>query len=169
MAQRITPTRGSRPRTLRFFAALVAAKLARFALRLTGRTGNQLPGVIAEGICPDFLSRVGKPERVVCITGTNGKTTTTNLLDDILLATGTDVVMNRAGSNLLTGVGSSLLANANLAGSARAQLACLELDELSCRLVLPPVEPEILVVTNLYRDSFVRNANPDYTRTQFML
>ncbi|QWT17492.1 DUF1727 domain-containing protein [Collinsella sp. zg1085] len=162
MAYRPTPQPGILPRNLRFYLALFAAKLVRMLLRLMKRTGNQLPGVVAEHICPDFLSRVGKPERVVCITGTNGKTTTTNLLDDILLAAGKDPVMNRAGSNLLTGIGSSFLANAGLGGAARKQLACLELDELSCRLVLPPVEPELLVITNLYRDSYMRNANPDF-------
>ncbi|MBY4796921.1 MurT ligase domain-containing protein [Collinsella sp. AGMB00827] len=157
-----TPDAGQLPRSLRFFLALLAAKLVSAVLRLMGRSASQFPGSVAERICPDFLSRIGKAQTTVCVTGTNGKTTTTNLLDDILIAAGKRPIMNRSGSNLLTGIGTSLLGDARLNGSMRSELASFELDELSCRLVLPPLAPEFLVVTNLYRDSFMRNANPDY-------
>lgn len=149
-------------KTPRFYLALAAGKGVYSALRLVGRNGGQLPGSVAKAICPDFLKRLPKPARSVFVTGTNGKTTTSNLLDDILLNNGFDLVTNRAGSNLLTGIESSLLKNATLAGAPRCDTACLELDELSCRLVLPQMAPEILVCVNLYRDSYMRNANPDY-------
>ncbi len=149
-------------KTPRFYLALAAGKGVFSALRLVGRNGGQLPGTVAKAICPDFLKRLPKPARSVFVTGTNGKTTASNLLDDILLANGFDLVTNRAGSNLLTGIESSLLQNATLGGNPRRDTACLELDELSCRLVLPQMAPEILVCVNLYRDSYMRNANPDY-------
>ena len=146
----------------RFYLALAAGKLAATTLKLIGRNGGQVPGVVAEKIDPQFLAYVGKPERVVFVTGTNGKTTTTNLLDDLLSDNGFDPVTNRAGGNVKGGIESSLIKNARLSGAQKGQFACMELDELSSRLVLPHVTPDILLVCNLYRDSFMRNANPDY-------
>ena len=146
----------------RFYLALAAGKLAATTLKLIGRNGGQVPGVVAEKIDPQFLAHVGKPERVVFVTGTNGKTTTTNLLDDLLSDNGFDPVTNRAGGNVKGGIESSLIKNARLSGAQKGQFACMELDELSSRLVLPHVTPDILLVCNLYRDSFMRNANPDY-------
>ena len=147
---------------LRFRVALGVGKAANGALTALRRKGGQLPGVIAEKIDPAFLAHIGKPEHVVFVTGTNGKTTTANLLDDLLADNGYDLVTNRAGSNTINGIESSLIKNATLGNRQRKQVACMELDELSSRLVLPHVEPDLLLCTNLYRDSFMRNANPDY-------
>lgn len=147
---------------LRFRAALAAGKLTATALRIAGRNGGQLPGTVAERIDPQFLEHIGKPDRIVMVTGTNGKTTTANLLDDLLQDNGYEPVDNRAGGNVIGGFESAFVKNADLSGAPRKQFACMELDELSSRLILPHVTPDILLVTNLYRDSFMRNANPDY-------
>ena len=149
-------------KSVRFRLAMGAGKAANAFLTALKRKGGQLPGVIAEKIDPDFLAHIGKPGRIVFVTGTNGKTTTTNLLDDLLADNGFDLVTNRAGSNTINGIESSLIKNADLSGNQRLQVACMELDELSSRLVLPHVTPDLLLVCNLYRDSFMRNANPDY-------
>ena len=149
-------------KSARFRLAMGAGKAANAVLTALKRKGGQLPGVIAEKIDPDFLAHIGKPGRIVFVTGTNGKTTTTNLLDDLLADNGFDLVTNRAGSNTINGIESSLIKNADLSGNQRLQVACMELDELSSRLVLPHVTPDLLLVCNLYRDSFMRNANPDY-------
>ncbi len=66
-------------RTYQFYGALWLAKLARRVLLLAGREASNLPGKIALKLCPDFLSLIGRPEIVACVTGTNGKTTTCNL------------------------------------------------------------------------------------------
>lgn len=152
----------STSKTPRYYLALAAGKTAAAALKIARRNGGQVPGTVAEAICPDFLARTPKPERVVFVTGTNGKTTTSNLLDDILLACGFDLVTNRAGGNIITGIESSLIKDARMSGAPRRQVACMELDELSSRRVLPHMAPDIMLVANLYRDNFTRNANPDY-------
>lgn len=150
------------PRTPRFYLALAAGKAAAAVLKLARRRGGQVPGTVAEAICPDFLARIPKPERVVFVTGTNGKTTTSNLLDDILIESGLDLVTNRAGGNIITGIESSLIKGSTVSGAPKNSVACMELDELSCRRVLPHMTPDILLAVNLYRDNFTRNANPDY-------
>lgn len=146
----------------RFCLAMAAAKAASSALKLMRRNGGQLPGVIAEAIDPAFIEHIDKPAHIVFVSGTNGKTTTNNLLNDLLRDNGIDLVDNRAGGNILTGVESTLVKNGGLTGRQRLDTAVMELDELSFRRVLPHVTPEILLVTNLYRDSFSRNANPDF-------
>ena len=146
----------------RFGLAFAAAKLAGGALKLVGRPGGQVPGVIAEKIDPQFLGHLEKPAHVTFVTGTNGKTTTVNLIDDILTFNGRRFVDNRAGGNIITALESALVKASTAQGAMPYEYGVFELDELSSRRILPYVEPDLLLCTNLYRDSFMRNANPDY-------
>lgn len=147
---------------IRFRCALAASKLTRGVLRKSGHTGGQLPGVVAEKLDPDFLAHIPLPEHLVFVSGTNGKTTTTNLIADILFDNGQLLVTNRAGGNIGTGIASTLIANAGKGGRPRADTAVMELDEICFNEVMPYVHPELIVVTNLYSDTFTRSANPDY-------
>ena len=97
-------------RRLRYAAAFIVAKLAILALRVTGHKGTQLPGRLALKICPDFLAQVNKPRQIIAVTGTNGKTTLTNLLCDLLEKAGKTVCSNRYGSNLAAGLATALAA-----------------------------------------------------------
>lgn len=153
---------GSRRRTLRFHAALLASKMTMAALRVARRAGGQLPGVVAESICPGFLGQLEQPKQMVMVTGTNGKTTTTNLIADLLVANGREVVTNRKGGNVAAGIASTLIRNATLTGRPQCETAVLELDERSARLVFPHITPDVLTITNLYRDTFTRNAHVWY-------
>ncbi len=146
----------------RFHLAMAASKAAVSALKLAHRNAGQLPGAIADKIDPQFLAHIEKPKRIVFVSGTNGKTTTNNLLCDLLRDNGIEMVDNRAGGNIRNGVESTLIKNAVLGGRQKSDTAVMELDELSFRTVLPYVQPEAILVTNLYRDSFSRNANPDF-------
>ena len=152
----------SNGKSLRYRGALLAGKAVAGALKIAHRSGGQLPGVVAEKICPDFLGHIGKPEHLVFVTGTNGKTTASNLLDDLFIGLGHQPLTNREGGNVNTGIMSSLLKPATAGGKQRNDLGVFELDELSCRKVLPYAPPEVLLITNLCRDSFNRNANTDY-------
>ena len=69
---------------LRFLLALWLAKLSVPALKITRHNGTDFPGSLALKLCPDFLRYVGKPGTIIAVTGTNGKTTVSNLLTDIL-------------------------------------------------------------------------------------
>ena len=71
---------------LRFLLALWLAKLSVPALKITRHNGTDFPGSLALKLCPDFLRYVGKPGTIIAVTGTNGKTTVSNLLTDILEA-----------------------------------------------------------------------------------
>ena len=147
---------------LRFIVALWMAKLSIIALKLTGHMGTDFPGGLAIRICPEFLKYIGRPEKIVAVTGTNGKTTTNNLLIDALQKDGKKVVSNNAGSNLNSGIATSLIRNSTIFGKCKGDIAAFEVDERSARRVYPYMTPDIIVLTNLSRDSIMRNAHPEY-------
>ena len=94
---------------LRFLLALWLAKLSVPALKITRHNGTDFPGSLALKLCPDFLRYVGKPGTIIAVTGTNGKTTVSNLLTDILEADGKKVLSNRSGSNITSGISTALI------------------------------------------------------------
>ena len=149
---------------LRFLFALWMAKLSIPALKITHHNGTDFPGSLAVKLCPDFLKYIGKPAHIVAVTGTNGKTTVANMLNDVLTAEGKRVLSNRAGSNIISGVSTALLKGCDLLGriDPKYDLALLEIDERSAPRIYPHVKPEYIIVTNLFRDSIMRNAHPGY-------
>ena len=149
-------------RSLRFYLALFFAKGTARVMKLVGRKGTSMPGSWAIILCPDFLGRMPRPKTVIGITGTNGKTTVSNLVEDVLTQCDYDFVCNRAGTNVATGVASSLIANSTLLGKPKKDLAVFELDERSSPRILPFLKPDILLVTNLFRDSYKRNAHVEF-------
>jgi len=113
-------------------------------------------------VCPGYLAQVPKPALTICVTGTNGKTTVTNMIADVLIHAGYRVSTNRIGSNIVPGVAAALTNALAVSGRPSSDACVLEVDERACRLVLPQVKPNVLVVTNLFRDSLKRNAYPDF-------
>ena len=71
-------------KTLKFYIAIFIAKCASFTLKLLKRNATYMPGKIALQLCPDFLGMLEKPETIIGVTGTNGKTTVCNMINDIL-------------------------------------------------------------------------------------
>ncbi len=72
-----------------------------------GRQGVTWAGKIAMKIYPDILEELAGEvrKRHICSTcGTNGKTTTNNMLCAALEAEGQKVICNHTGSNMLNGV-----------------------------------------------------------------
>ena len=149
-------------RNLRFYFALLFAKGTALVLKLIGRKGTSMPGSWAIILCPDFLGRMPRPKTVIGITGTNGKTTVSNLVEDVLAQCGYDFTCNRAGTNVATGVASSLIANSTLFGRPKKELAVFELDERSAPRILPYLKPDLLLCTNIFRDSYKRNAHVEF-------
>lgn len=147
---------------LRFYIAFYVAKLTRLLLNICRRNGTQVPGKVALVICPDFLKYIAKPEKIIVITGTNGKTTVSNLLDDSLEKAGMKVINNRLGGNILSGICVSFLMGTGFTNKSKADIAVIEMDERSSLKVLPNMKPTYLLCTNLFRDSIRRNAHPEF-------
>ncbi len=107
---------------LRSSLACTSSDIARWGLRsVLKRQGGVLPGRIAMKIDPELLSDLASlVDRSVVITGTNGKTTTSNLIADAVAASGATVVCNRAGNNMEPGVVGALV---EARGGERAALS----------------------------------------------
>jgi len=147
---------------VKFIAALWCAKFVNILLRLLGRKGTYMPGKLAIKVCPDYIAQIRKPPRVVAITGTNGKTTVNNMLSDALEALGSKVLSNRFGSNINAGIAAALTDGVDIFGHLKCDIAVLECDERSSALIYPGLKPQIILVTNLFRDSMRRNADAEY-------
>ena len=122
---------------IRFRFTIAVVKVATKLLKLMGRNATHLPGWLANKLCPDFLGHLEKPETTVYITGTNGKTTVSNLVASVLRENGYDFVNNSSGSNVSEGVISALLDKSTFWGKAKCKLAILEVDERYSTLIYP--------------------------------
>ena len=149
-------------KNLRFLIALWISKAAMLLQKLLGMNASYFPGKLAIKLCPDFLGRIDKPETIITVTGTNGKTTCCNMLLDILTENGYDVLNNKAGSNIDAGIASALIAEASIFGRVSKKLGLFEVDERSSKKIYTYVHPNYTVCTNLFRDSIQRNAHPEF-------
>ena len=91
--------------------AIFMCKFSRFAIRKLGRGGTDMPGRIALKICPDLLGRLAEGVTTVIVTGTNGKTTTSRMIEQAMTDSGISFFANKTGANLLSGVTAEFAAN----------------------------------------------------------
>lgn len=145
-----------------FYPAMIAAKGTMLALKLLGRNASFLPGKIALMIDKHFLGGLTQPKTVIAVTGTNGKTTVSNLLNAILIENGYHVTNNSLGSNVQAGVATALLADSTFTGKPKKDIAVLEVDERSSLRIYPYIKPDYLICNNIMRDSLARNAHTDF-------
>jgi hypothetical protein len=136
---------------MRTKVAIAFGRLAGWASRVSGRgAGTQISGRVALAIQPRLLAHLGGKDRVVTISSTNGKTTTTRLLAEALKAAGLSVVTNHTGANMASGIAGALSA------PHLPSVALLEVDELWLTHIVGPLQPELLVFGNLSRDQLDR-------------
>ena len=128
------------------FLTILACKMLSFVGKLIGK-GTSLPGSVALKLCPNILSRLQLPEHIIAITGSNGKTSTVEMLAGILKAAGKNVVYNKEGSNQIEGVTTMLLNNATLSGKVKGDVVLLESDERYARHTFKHIKPTIFVIS----------------------
>jgi UDP-N-acetylmuramyl tripeptide synthase len=149
-------------RRLLIFSAKILIRL----LRLTGTSGSALPGRIIERLYPNFLARVLKPveKKIILITGTNGKTTTTKMLVEVLRGNGNRVVTNGTGSNMTRGLISALVEDMTYFGSLKAtDWFIFEMDEAYVPIFTENLSPHITLGLNVLRDQLDRYGEIDTT------
>ena len=149
-------------KNIRFYFSLWTVKIMRLSMKALGKNAAHLPGKFAIKLCPNFIELMDKPKHTIGVTGTNGKTTVSNLLVDMLEACGHKTTNNRLGSNMREGVASALIANSTITGKSKNDWAVLEIDERSSMHIYPYLKPEYVICTNLFRDSILRNGSPEY-------
>lgn len=149
---------------LRKRLAVCCAKLLHQAIRrMNLGHGTTLPGSVARRIDPAILSDLADmiQEKIIVTMGTNGKTTTNNLLFRALEQAGKTVVCNHMGANMANGITTAFVAAAGKTGTLHADYACLEVDEFSAGTVLPELKPDYILLTNIFRDQLDRYGEMD--------
>ena len=147
---------------IRFYIALWASKFAMWVYKLRGGERNDRPGLLAFKICPDFLKRISKPPLVICITGTNGKSTTSALVNNKLVSEGYKVSFNDWGANLYAGFALNLMRCVTIFNRSRYDASVLEADERTLDVSMGMIEPNYILVTNICKDSLRRNGHPEF-------
>ena len=148
---------------LRVFTAILVCKIIRGLAKLFGR-GSSLPGKYALKICPDILSELELPELSIAVTGSNGKTSTVEMIAHILTENGLKVAYNKEGSNQIEGVTTLLIGNCTLSGRVKSDVILLEADERYARKIFKHFHPKYFVINNLYRDQMTRNGHPEWIK-----
>ena len=141
------------------------AKLLSWLLKKTGRHGAALPGLIIERLSPGFLNSMLKklPEGLIIVTGTNGKTTTTKMITELLRAEGKKVLTNKTGGNFVRGIISSVAQAASPSGALNYDVAVVELDEAYAVKLVNLHRPRAVLVLNITRDQLDRFGEIDTT------
>ena len=147
----------------RTVCASIVCKSTYRLLRLMKRGGTSLPGKLALKVDPNYLNTLAKGVRTLVLTGTNGKTTSTHIVAQALENMGEQAFYNRSGANLIQGITTEFAIRSSIGGKPRYKLAVIECDEGALRRVCAAVDPEVLVVTNVFRDQLDRYGEVTHT------
>lgn len=152
-----------KPNKIQTILSVASCKLTRGILRKTGRGGTALPGIVAMKVAKNILAVPASEMDIIVVTGTNGKTTTCNMIEHALSENGHDCHRDKSGANLLHGIASDLVCDTNWLGKPRNRYAVLEVDEAALKQVVPYIRPKVIVVTNLFTDQADRFGSVENT------
>ena len=146
---------------MKIFIAVFICKILYFIGKRVGK-GSSLPGKLVLKLFPDVLERLSLPDIVIAVTGSNGKTTTTEMIAHVLKENGSSVGWNHEGSNQTEGIATLLLRIASFSGKVKRDAIVMECDERYAKNIFSKVRPSIILVTNLCRDQLTRNGHPEF-------
>ncbi len=147
--------------------SIILGKTVQKISKIRGNGGSALPGLVIERTNPNFVKKVlGKlPYGVVVISGTNGKTTTTKMVTELLESQGLKVFTNKTGSNFVRGVISAILKEIKISGKFNYDIAVLELDEAHAVKFSEVAPIDYALLLNVQRDQLDRFGEIDHTAT----
>ncbi|MGN0148697.1 MAG: MurT ligase domain-containing protein [Clostridia bacterium] len=150
---------------MRRLIAIWLGKALTIAGRMMGKKSSSSPGEYALRLCPNLIKNMNSciTKGIIVTCGTNGKTTTNNLMCSALESKGYKVLCNKLGANMLNGIATAYLQAADIFGRVRADYACLEIDEAYTPIVFEHIKPDVMVITNLFRDQLDRYGEIDIT------
>jgi len=118
--------------------------------------GSNFPGRVALRIDPNVLKTAANDYKIIVITGTNGKTTTTSMVYNMIKDSGKKVISNNTGANMLPGITACFIEHFSFSKNSQEKYAVIEADEANLKLITQYITPEIITVTNLFRDQLDR-------------
>lgn len=155
---------------MKFILTLWIAKLAAIAVNIIDKKrGTNYSGKLAVRLMPDFVKYFKGIDlnKTIFITGTNGKSTTTNLVGHTLKSAGKTVASNVEGANMMPGVATTLIKNSTLFGKLNKEFLVLEIDERSLPGIRNVLKAGHMGITNLQKDQVQRNGDPDFIYRKF--
>ena len=148
---------------IRAIFAILLCRLLRLISRLLHRGGTAMPGRWAVRICPNLLSLLAANVKTIAVTGTNGKTSTSRMIETAFAEQGLSCLANRSGANLMSGIVTEFVMNSTLTGRNKKDYAVIECDEAAARTVFAQLQPRVVLVTNLFRDQLDRYGEVTHT------
>ena len=136
--------------------SLLAGKTTIFLAKHLLKGGSTFPGRVALKLDRNILKVASKDYKVILVTGTNGKTTTTSMITNIFKEKGYRVITNNTGANLFPGIVSCFIDNYKFFKSNKGSYAIIEVDEANVKFITEYITPEIITITNLFRDQLDR-------------
>ncbi|MGL5379302.1 MurT ligase domain-containing protein [Clostridium sp.] len=154
--------------SIKSITSIIASKITIFLTKTILKGGTTFPGKVALKIDKNILSKVSKGYKVVLVTGTNGKTTTTSMIYNIVKESGHDVITNNTGANLFPGIVTTFIDNYKFFDKKKDSYAIIEVDEANVKYITKFITPELITVTNLFRDQLDRYGEVYTTLTKIL-
>lgn len=148
---------------IRTTAAIIACRLTRLLLRAVGKGGTSLPGMVAVKLYKGILSELSKNVNTIIVTGTNGKTTSSRMIEQTLIELKRTYFCNKSGANMLGGIVAEFCENSTLTGKKKYDWALIECDEAAFRTVSKYIDAKCVLVTNIFRDQLDRYGEVTHT------
>lgn len=148
--------------------SIIASKITIFLTKTILKGGTTFPGKVALKLDKNILSKVSKGYKVILVTGTNGKTTTTSMIYNIVKESGYKVITNNTGANLFPGIVTTFIDNYKFFNKTTDNYAIIEVDEANLKYITEYITPEIITVTNLFRDQLDRYGEVYTTLTKIL-
>ena len=142
--------------SIKTIISILSAKFTLFLTKTILKGGTTFPGRVALKIDKNILSKVSKGYKVILVTGTNGKTTTTSMIYNIIKESGHPVITNHTGANLFPGIVTTFVDNYKFGSKVKDNYAVIEVDEANLKYITEYITPEVITVTNLFRDQLDR-------------
>lgn len=142
--------------SIKTIISILSAKFTLFLTKTILKGGTTFPGRVALKIDKNILSKISKGYKVILVTGTNGKTTTTSMIYNIIKESGHPVITNNTGANLFPGIVTTFVDNFKFGSKVKDNYAVIEVDEANLKYITEYITPEVITVTNLFRDQLDR-------------
>lgn len=152
---------------IKSFFSIIFSKVTKFLSKNLLKGGTNFPGKVALKLDKNILKVVANNYKVILVTGTNGKTTTTSMIYNVLKENGFDVITNATGANMLPGIVSTFVENYSFFNK-RERYAVIEVDEANVKFITEHITPESITITNLFRDQLDRYGEVYTTLSKIM-
>lgn len=142
--------------SIKSIISILATKFTIFLTKTILKGGTTFPGKVALKLDKNILTKVASGYNVILVTGTNGKTTTTSMIFNILKEKGFSVITNNTGANLYSGIVTTFIDNYKFGDKNHEKFAVIEVDEANVKFITEKITPNIITITNLFRDQLDR-------------